>query len=154
MKLDQKDIQILNLLQKNARLSNKEIAAELEIAASTCHERLKRLTRDGFFKSFNANLNLNKLEFNIEVMISIQLNKHEREVINSFIKNVRKINGVIKLYHMAGKTDFMLHVAVCNSNELRSLILDELTKFNYIGHIESSMIYFHDDINQLLIKPQ
>ncbi|CAM1347134.1 MULTISPECIES: Lrp/AsnC family transcriptional regulator [Tenacibaculum] len=154
MKLDQKDIQILSLLQKNARLSNKEIAAELEIAASTCHERLKRLTRDGFFKSFNANLNLNKLEFNIEVMISIQLNKHEREVINSFIKNVRKINGVIKLYHMAGKTDFMLHVAVCNSNELRSLILDELTKFNYIGHIESSMIYFHDDINQLLIKPQ
>lgn len=153
MKLDQKDIQILSLLQKNARLSNKEIAEELGIAASTCHERLKRLTRDGIFKSFNANYNLNKLGFNIEVIISIQLNKHEREVINSFIKNVRKINGVIKLYHMAGKTDFMLHVAVQNSNELRSLILDELTKFSYIGHIESSMIYYHENIDQLIIKP-
>ncbi|MCK0158249.1 Lrp/AsnC family transcriptional regulator [Cellulophaga sp. F20128] len=144
MKLDQKDIQILKLLQNNARLSNKELAVALDIAPSTCHERLKKLTQKDFFKAFNADLNLKKLGFNIEVLVAVRLKKHEREVVNSFIQKLHSLKGVIRFYHLAGETDFMLHVAVENSNSLRSFIMDELANFSFIDHIESSLIY-HDE---------
>ncbi len=149
MKLDQKDIQILKLLQNNARLSNKELAAELDIAPSTCHERLKKLTQEDYFKAFNATLNLKKLGINIEVLVAVRLKKHEREIVNSFIKKIQSINGVIRFYHLAGDTDFMLHVAVENSNSLRSFVLDELANFSYIDHIESSMIYHNECVHNL-----
>ena len=48
--LDSKDIQILRLLLNNARLSNKEIAAKVEIAQSSAHDRLKKLTQNGYFQ--------------------------------------------------------------------------------------------------------
>lgn len=151
MKIDQNDIQILNLLQNNARLSNKELAAELNIAASTCHERLKKLTKEGFFKAFNADINLNKLGISIEVLVSVRLTQHERSVVNSFIKKIKKINGVIRFYHVAGNTDFILHVAVNDSNSLKSFIMDDLASFSYIDHIESSMIYQHECVHNLKV---
>ncbi|WP_077402793.1 Lrp/AsnC family transcriptional regulator [Cellulophaga omnivescoria] len=149
MKLDQKDIQILRLLQNNARLSNKELAAELNIAPSTCHERLKKLTQEGYFKEFNADLNLKKLGINIEVLVAVRLKRHEREIVNSFIKKLKSLDGIIRFYHLAGDTDFMLHVAVENSNSLRSFIMDELANFSYIDHIESSIIYHSECLHNL-----
>ncbi len=149
MKLDKKDIQILALLQNNARLSNKELAVALDIAPSTCHERLKKLTRNGFFKSFNADLNLTKLELSVEVLVSVRLSKHDREIVNSFIKKMKNINGVIRFYHVAGNTDFIVHVAVKDANGLRSFIMDELASFSAIDHIESAMIYQHENVYKL-----
>jgi len=149
MKLDQKDIRILALLQNNARLSNKELAVELDIAPSTCHERLKKLTNEGFFKAFNADINLKKLGVNIEVLVAVRLKRHEREIVNSFIKKLKSINGVIRFYHLAGDTDFIIHVAVKDSDNLRSFIMDKLATFHSISHIESSMIYHSECIHNL-----
>ncbi|WP_347922909.1 Lrp/AsnC family transcriptional regulator [Pontimicrobium sp. SW4] len=151
MKLDQKDIRILTLLQNNARLSNKELAVELDIAPSTCHERLKKLTNEGFFKAFNADLNLKKLGVNIEVLVAVRLKRHEREIVNSFIKKLNSIKGVIRFYHLAGDTDFMIHVAVIDSDSLRSFIMDELASFHNIDHIESSMIYHSECVYKLSV---
>lgn len=149
MKLDQKDIQLLKLLQNNARLSNKELAIELDMAPSTCHERLKKLTKSNFFNAFNASLNLEKLGFNIEVLITVRLKKHEREVVNSFIQKLNSLKGIIRFYHLAGETNFMLHVAVENPNSLRSFILDKLSDFKYIDNIESSIIYYNKCLHNL-----
>ncbi|WP_445722384.1 Lrp/AsnC family transcriptional regulator [Flavobacterium sp.] len=154
MKLDDKDIKILNLLQKNARLSNKEIAFELAIPTSTCHERLKRLHKLGVFKSFGIELNLNKLGFNLEAMIFIKLSNHDREFIHSFIKKIRTIHGVIKFYHMTGDIDFIIHVAAKDSISLRIFILDELAHINYIKRIETKIIFNHEYTNQLEFKNQ
>ncbi|WBX76230.1 Lrp/AsnC family transcriptional regulator [Tenacibaculum ovolyticum] len=149
MKLDQKDIRILTLLQNNARLSNKELAVELDIAPSTCHERLKKLTNEGYFKAFNADLNLKKLGATIEMLVAVRLKRHEREIVNSFIKKVKTIKGIIRFYHLAGDTDFMIHVAVKDSDSLRSFIMDELAGFHNIDHIESSMIYHSECVHNL-----
>ncbi|WP_323027963.1 Lrp/AsnC family transcriptional regulator [Gelidibacter japonicus] len=149
MNLDKKDIQLLALLQNNARLSNKELAAVLDVAPSTCHERLKKLTQYGFFKDFRAGINLKKLGINIEVLIAVRLKSHERNVVNLFIQKLQLLDGVIRYYHMAGDTDFMIHVAVKDSDELRSFIMDKLASFEGIDHIESSMIYDSECVHKL-----
>ena len=70
--LDAKDVQILNLLLNNARLSNKEIAAKIGIAQSSTHDRIKKLTQKGYFKGTSVQIDQKKLGLNIEVMLAIR----------------------------------------------------------------------------------
>ena len=103
--LDSKDIQILRLLLNNARLSNKEIAAKLEIAQSSAHDRIKKLTQKGYFKGAYGQIDQKKLGLNVEVILAIKLNKQHRSIIADFIEKASQFPGVIQVFHMAGDSD-------------------------------------------------
>ena len=148
--LDSKDIQILSLLLNNARLSNKEIAAKIEIAQSSTHDRIKKLTQKGYFKGANAQIDQKKLGLNIEVMLAIKLNKQHRSIIADFIKKASQLPGVLQLFHMAGNSDFILHLAVKDSDELRSFILDRLSTLDYIQSTETTMVLHNERVNNII----
>ena len=148
--LDSKDIQILSLLLNNARLSNKEIAAKIEIAQSSTHDRIKKLTKKGYLKGAFAQIDQKKLGLNIEVMLAIKLNKQHRSIIADFIEKASQFHGVIQLFHMAGNNDFILHIGVRNSDELRSFILDRLSTLDYIQSTETIMVLHNERINNIL----
>lgn len=148
--LDSKDIQILSLLQNNARLSNKEIAAKIEIAQSSTHDRIKKLTQKGYFKGAYAQIDQKKLGLNIEVMLAIKLNKQHRSIIADFIEKASQFPGVLQLFHMAGNSDFILHLAVKDSNELRGFILDRLSTLDYVQSTETSMVLHNEKVNNML----
>jgi len=148
--LDSKDIQILSLLLNNARLSNKEIAAKIEIAQSSTHDRIKKLTQKGYFKGTSFHIDQKKLGLNIEVMLAIKLNKQHRSVIGDFIKKASQLPGVLQLFHMAGDNDFILHVAVKDSDELRVFILDRLSTLDYIQSTQTTMVLHNEKVNNIL----
>jgi len=148
--LDSKDIQILSLLLNNARLSNKEIAAKIEIAQSSTHDRIKKLTHKGYFKGTSVHIDQKKLGLNIEVMLAIKLNKQHRSVIGDFIKKASQLPGVLQLFHMAGDNDFILHVAVKDSDELRVFILDRLSTLDYIQSTQTTMVLHNEKVNNIL----
>jgi Lrp/AsnC family leucine-responsive transcriptional regulator len=146
--LDSKDIQILRLLLNNARLSNKEIAAKVEIAQSS--DRIKKLIHKGYFKGAFAQIDQKKLGLNIEVMLAIKLNKQHRSIIADFKEKASKFPGVIQLFHMAGNNDFILHIGVKDSDELRSFILDRLSTLDYIQSTETTMVLHNEKVNNIL----
>jgi DNA-binding Lrp family transcriptional regulator len=148
--LDSKDIQILSLLLNNARLSNKEIAAKIEIAQSSTHDRIKKLTQKGYLKGAFAQIDQKKLGLNIEVILAIKLNKQHRSIIADFIEKASQFPGVIQLFHMAGNSDFILHVGVKDSDELRGFILDRLSTLDYIQSTETTMVLNSERINNIL----
>ncbi len=148
--IDSKDIQILSLLLNNARLSNKEIATKLEIAQSSTHDRIKKLTQTGYLKGANAQVDQKKLGLNIEVMLAIKLNKQHRSVIADFIQKASQLPGVLQLFHMAGNNDFILHIAVKDSDELRGFILDRLSTLDYIQSTETTMVLHNERVNNIL----
>ena len=148
--LDSKDIQILNLLLNNARLSNKEIAAKIEIAQSSTHDRIKKLTKKGYLKGAFAQIDQKKIGLNIEVMLPIKLNKQHRSIIANFIEKASQLPGVIQLFHMAGNNDFILHVGVRDSDELRVFILDRLSTIDYIQSTETTMVLQNQRVNNIL----
>ena len=147
--LDAKDVQILNLLLNNARLSNKEIAAKIGIAQSSTHDRIK-LTQKGYFKGTSVQIDQKKLGLNIEVMLAIKLNKQHRSVIADFINKASQLPGVLQLFHMAGDHDFVLHVAVKDSDELRVFILDRLSTLDYIQSTQTTMVLHNEKVNNIL----
>jgi len=149
-KLDSKDIQILSLLLNNARLSNKEIAAKVEIAQSSTHDRIKKLTQKGYLKGANAQIDHKKLGLNIEVILEIKLNKQHRSIIEDFTEKASQLPGVLQLFHMAGNNDFILHVAVKDSDELRGFILDRLSTLDYIQSTQTTMVLHNEKVNNIL----
>jgi Lrp/AsnC family leucine-responsive transcriptional regulator len=148
--LDSKDIQILSLLLNNARLSNKEIAAKIEIAQSSTHDRIKKLTQKGYIKGAYVQIDQKKLGLNVEVMLAIKLNKQHRSIIGDFIKKASQFPGVLQLFHMAGNNDFILHVAVKDSDELRGFILDRLSTLDYIQSTQTTMVLHNEKVNNIL----
>jgi DNA-binding Lrp family transcriptional regulator len=83
-------------------------------------------------------------------MLAIKLNKQHRSVIGDFIKKASQLPGVLQLFHMAGDNDFILHVAVKDSDELRVFILDRLSTLDYIQSTQTTMVLHNEKVNNIL----
>ena len=91
---DRTDIELLRLLQNDARMSNKELSAAVGLAPSSCHERLKRLRGDGVLKGAHAEVDFAALGFQVEALLFVALEKHTREVVDEFLRDMVTIPEV------------------------------------------------------------
>lgn len=143
MTLDRIDFAIVSELQKNARLSNKELAGMLDIAQSTCLERVRRLREEGVLIGFHAEVDPKALGIGLQALIAIRLTLHSHEMVDSFQAHALSLEEVVSVYHVAGTTDFMVHVAVRDAEHLRNLALDAFTTRPEVDHIQTSLIFAH-----------
>ncbi len=141
--LDQTDREILAALANNARLSNKELAARVGLAPSSCHERVRRLVQSGAILGFHAVVNPAALGYGIEAMIAVRLPQHSRQNFDAFRDYVITIPEVVDVYHVSGEIDFLVHVVAQDAQHLRDLALDRFLSRPEVGHIETELIFDH-----------
>jgi DNA-binding Lrp family transcriptional regulator len=141
--LDRTDFEILAALQKNARFSNKELAALVGLAASSCLERVRRLTQRGVLKGFHAEVDPASLGIEIEAMIAVRLERHSREDVDRFRAHVMGLPETVALYHLSGANDFLVHVAVRDTHHLRELVLEAFTTRPEVAHLETALVFGH-----------
>ncbi len=141
--LDRTFEQIIRLLQKNARLSNKELAARVGLAPSTCLERMRALEEAGVFTGFHAAVEPEVLGIHLQAMVSIRLNQHSRETLEAFKAHAQALPEVYALYHTGGVNDFLLHVMVRDANHLLELNLNNFSTRPEVAHIETVIIFEH-----------
>jgi DNA-binding Lrp family transcriptional regulator len=149
MELDRIDKKILTLLQKNARFSNKELAAKIGLAPSSCLERVRRLIEEHVITGFHADIAPSAAGVGLEAMISVRLTRHSRKIVHDFRAHVLTIPEVRAIYHVAGATDFMLHVAVRDANHLRDLALTAFTTRPEVNQIETSLIFEYQRVAEM-----
>src|SRR3979411_3138792 len=125
--LDRTDFEILRILQNNARLSNKQVAAAVKLAPSTCHERLKRLQAAGVLRGSHADIDLKAVGLNLEALLFIELAKHERTVVDRFMNETESIPEVRQAFLVTGRYDLVVHVVVRDIDHLRNLAFDRFT---------------------------
>jgi len=147
--LDSSDIAILATLKTNARISNKDLAEKVGLAPSTCLERVRRLVEARAIHGFHADVNLAMLGFGLQALIAVQLQRHSRKIVTSFREYVLGLTEVIGVYHLAGADDFLVHVAVRDTDHLRDLAMDAFTTRNEVAHIETRLIFEHVPIRRL-----
>ena len=141
--LDRIDREIVALLLKNARLSNKRIAGSVGIAQSTCSERIRRLEAAGVFRGFHAEVEPSVVGVGLQAMIAVKLHRHETSQVARFRAYAAQLGEVVAFYHMAGTTDFLVHVAVRDSDHLRDIAMGAFTAQPEVAHIETSIIFEH-----------
>ncbi len=141
--LDRIDFAILDALQHNARLSNKELASKVGLAPSSCLERVRRLVRDGGLRGFHAEVPPEVLGIGMQAMIAVRLRVHARATFESFGDHLRALPEVVAVYQLAGKDDFLAHVAVRDTEHLRELAMDQFTSRPEVEHMETALIFDH-----------
>jgi DNA-binding Lrp family transcriptional regulator len=147
--LDRIDLEILRLLQKNARLTNKQIAAAVRLAPSTCHERIKNLQASGVMRGAHADIDLRAVGLNLEALAFIKLKKYERAVINRFLSEIESIPEVRRVFLVSGRHDVVVHVVVRDIDHLRNLGFDHFTNQPEVVNIETSIVFDSRAKNEL-----
>jgi len=141
--LDRIDYQILEALQKDARLSNKEIAALVGLAQSSSLGRVGRLESAATLKGYHADVDPAALGIELQAMIMVRLQRHSRDLVKGFQKHVLSLPETVALYHISGANDFMVHVAVRDPEHLRDVLLDSFTARPEVAHLETSLVFEH-----------
>lgn len=143
VELDRIDFTILTILQKNGRISNKRLAERVGLAPSSCLERVRRLVRNGVVRGFRAEVEPAWLGVGLQAIIAVRLRQHSRELVDAFRDYVLGLPEVRFAYHVAGADDFLIHVAVQSSDQLRDLALDAFTTRPEVDRIETRLIFEH-----------
>lgn len=143
MRLDRTDFDILDTLQKNAELTNKELAELVDLAPSSCLLRVRRLRRAGILKGSHAEVDPAALGITLEALVSVRFSRHNEAQLNAFRDALLKRPEVVALYHVSGAIDFIAHVAVKDVAQLRDLGAEAFTNHKLVSHIETSLIFEH-----------
>ncbi len=141
--LDRTDRRIVALLQDNARTSNKELAARVGIAPSTCSERVRRLESSGVFRGYHADVDPQVLGIGLEAMIAVRLRRHTAGEVDGFRQHAAGMPEVLSVSHVTGANDFLVHVVVRDADHLRDLAVVGFTTLPEVEHIETALIFEH-----------
>ncbi|GJL94860.1 MAG: AsnC family transcriptional regulator [Hyphococcus sp.] len=139
-KLDRIDFEILQALQKNARISNKELAAIIGLAPSSCHERLKRLNSEGVFRGVHLDVDPALLGYDLKAILMMEV-AHESHDVDQFMSEVEDIPEVIDIALITGRYDLIVHVVVRDTNHLKNLAMAKFSNRPEIKRLETSIIY-------------
>src|SRR4051794_27589616 len=139
--LDRIDFEILEALQNDARLSNKALAAQVGLAASSCLLRLRALVVRGVVAGVRAEVAPEALGIGVQALIAVRLVQTSRDAFRTLRAYVSTLPEVLAVFHVSGAADLQLHVAVRDVGHLRDLICDRLATRKEVDRCESSIIY-------------
>ncbi|MFT5833696.1 MAG: Lrp/AsnC family leucine-responsive transcriptional regulator [Cognaticolwellia sp.] len=139
-KLDKTDIQILSFLQQDSKLTNKEIAAQLNLTTTPVYERIKRMERENIIEKYVALINPDKVGLQLTAFCDISLKEHSREFIEKFELEISAFSEVSECYHIAGMFDYLLKVFVTDMSAYQNFIINKLATLENIAKVKSSFV--------------
>jgi len=141
MRLDRTDFAILDALQNDGRLSNKELAARIGLAPSSCFERVRRLREGGIITGTHATVTPAALGIGLQAMVAVRLSSQSRAIIDRISAELQARRELVATYHMAGADDFLFHVAVRDAQHLNQVVIDSISSRPEVRHVETSLIF-------------
>ena len=139
-KLDKVDLQILRTLQENARLTTKELAAQVSLSSTPVFERLKRLEREGYIKKYIAVLDADKLNQGCVVFCNVKLRRMNKDIAMEFTRIIQNIPEVTECYNISGSYDYLLKIHAPNMKYYQEFIINVLGTIDSLGSLESMFV--------------
>lgn len=136
-KIDKIDSKILNLLQKDGRITIKEMAAQLDMSTTPIFERIKKLEKSGIIKQYAALLNPEKLNKKLYSFAHISLKDHNKETVDLFIEEILKIPEVMECHYVTGNSDFILKILLNDMEQYRDFVMGSLFRMKNIAKVET-----------------
>ena len=138
--LDSIDIKILQQLQKNSRLTIKELGALVQLSPSPVFERMKRLEREGFIKKYVAVLDAEKIKHGFVAFCHLSMKQHSYENAQRIMQAVQDIPEIVECYNISGDYDFMLKIYTKDMKQYQQFILKILGDMDCIGSLHSTFV--------------
>ncbi len=148
--IDEIDVNLIALLQTDARQTIKSLAEQLDIAASTCIERMRSLQTRGVIRGYHAEVDLAKTGRDLQAMVSVRLMPKSQEVLERFVEHVWNLPETVTVTLMSGVDDVQVHLAVADSEQLRRVVINQIA--NYAGVVDerTSLVFEHRRKHELV----
>ncbi len=140
IQLDEKDIEVLRLLQDNARMTVKEIAEKINLTSTPVHERIKRLEESGVIKQYAALVDPSKVGKGLTVICYVSLKEHSKTAGTKFITAIHSLNEIVECYNISGEFDFMLKVVSENMETYYDFHVNKLSQIENMGQVQSVFV--------------
>ena len=138
--MDALDREILAALQLDGRQTHAHLAAQLGLSASATLERVRRLERDGQVRGYHADVAPQALGVGLQAFVAAELHAHSRGHIEDFERGIIAVEGVRTCYHITGRFDYLLHVAVRDLEHLGRLIKTDIASVPGVAKLETLLV--------------
>ncbi len=138
--VDETDLKILRVMQKNGALSVSEIAERVGLSQSPCSRRINRMEEEGIILGRSVILDRKKLGFSAIILVRIKLSDHGRQSISVFQESVLRIPEVQVVQLMLGEFDFNVRVVVRDMDHFQTLLREKLVMLPGLHEIQSTVL--------------
>ena len=138
MKLDRIDRTLLTELQRDGRISNRDLAERVHLSESACLRRVRALDEAGVIERYAAVVSQAKAGLPGNVFVSITLNRQEQGDLSAFEEAIRRVPEVMECYLMAGPQDYLLRVVVSDPSDFERVHSQHLTRLPGVARVQSS----------------
>ena len=139
-KLDKTDLKILRILQDEGRISNLDLSKKIEMSAPPTLRRVRELEKKGYIENITANLDAEKLGFDLTAWIFISLKNQNEESLGSFEKMVWGWEPIRECFMLNGEIDFILKCVVKNMNEFNDFLTTQVTPNENILSVKTAFV--------------
>ena len=140
MPLDRADKEIIKALQENARLTNVELADRVGLSPSACLRRVNMLEQSDTISGYFAELNANKLDYDVVVLVQITLTGQSATILNDFEQAVTRIPNLLACFLMAGAKDYILRIAAKDVADYGEIHSNHLAALPHVQSMESNFV--------------
>ncbi|MGX5358147.1 Lrp/AsnC family transcriptional regulator [Kocuria sp. KH4] len=141
--LDRIDRIIVTLLQTEGRTTNRQLAEAAGIAPSTAIERVRSLHARGIITGYHAQVDLAAVGRPVQALIAVSIRPPSRTNIETFRDWIRDLPETIGIFVTSGAQDFLIHVAVPDTDGLYAFVIDRLTERPEVADVNTSVVYSH-----------
>jgi Lrp/AsnC family transcriptional regulator of ectoine degradation len=128
MKLDDRDLQILTILQQEGRITKSELAGRVSLSAAACWDRLKRLDQAGLIRGYHAEVALEKIAPASHFLVQIELESHQAGDFHRFEEAILATPEVTRCVAVGGGVDYFLEIVASDVTAYQVLIDDILER--------------------------
>ncbi len=151
IKLDKVDRHILEMLQENAKLTTKEVASVLGLSITPVYERIKRLERHKIILKQVALVDRKKIGRGLIGFCNVSLNQHSKDSLLKFEQDVLIFEEVLECYHITGKFDYMIKIAVEDMEAYHKFTYYHLATLDNVGNVHT--VFAMNDIKYSTAYP-
>ena len=141
--LDRIDLALLEALQNDARLSNKELAGKVGLAPSSTLGRLQRLREGGILRGTHAEVDPSALGIGLEAFVFIRMVSHSQQHADPFRDHLLAQPEVGTFWYVGGEDDVLLHVMVRDARHLHDLLQSRIASRSEVDRVRTEIIFEH-----------
>jgi DNA-binding Lrp family transcriptional regulator len=138
--MDATDIKILDILQRDGRITNSALAKQIHISPPPTLERVKKLEKGGVIRKYVALLDPIRVGCGTQMFVEVSLRGHTRESVTRFIEASRQIDEIMECHHVTGSCDFLLKIAVRDIPAYEELVLHKLTTLPDVANLRTMVV--------------
>jgi Lrp/AsnC family leucine-responsive transcriptional regulator len=136
--MDLVDRQMLQILQRDGRISNAALAEQLHLSPSPCLRRLRALEHDGLITGYRAELDREKLGLGLTLFVELKVEGHSERNAAAISEALATTPEVVSAHIVSGSADFLLEVVVTDLRDYERLLFETLLNLPNVSDVRSN----------------